>query len=162
MKRIAFFLALVLCLSSLTGILVMAEGEQASATPSLDIAYCTVPMKATVSILYAIPAAGYESTAGLKLVVTKGESSEDVLPAGVMSIKGVEHIIFEYEGLSAAEMKVSVSAHVEFGGESGETVEYSVQKFAESYSGAHGDLIDAMLAYGDAVAALVAKNAKEA
>ena len=161
MKKIALLLVLVLCLSSLTGVAAVAEGEAPAEAPSLDIALYTVPMKATVSILYAVEAAGYESVDGLKVVVTKGESSEEVLPAGVMTIDGVEYIIFEYEGLSAAEMRTTVSAHVEFGGESGASVEYSVAKFAENYKGAHIDLVAAMLAYGDAVAAMMAAKAAE-
>ena len=57
MKRIAFLLALVLCFSCFTGLMISAEGEEA--TRSLDIVSYTVPVEAgTISIYFAVPVEG--------------------------------------------------------------------------------------------------------
>lgn len=125
--------------------------------PSLDVALYTVPMKATVSILYAIKSSAVASTDGLKLVVVKGTTTSEVAPAGTMTISGEKYIIFEYTGLTASEMRTTVSAYIRCGEAQGNTVEYSVAAFAEAYAakgGQYVELVSAMLAYGDAVAKL--------
>ena len=159
MKRIALLLALVLCFSCFAGFAVSAEG----AAPSQEIEFVTVPMRATVSILYAISAEGYESLDGLKLVVDKNGATEEVAPAGTATVNGKYCIIFQYDGLSAAEMDLVVSAHVEYNGQAGEAVDYSVKTFADAYAQAGGkyvSLVEAMLRYGAAVKAMQdAKNA---
>ena len=162
MKRIALLLALVLCFSCFAcfaSFVVSAE----SAAPSQEIEFVTVPMRATVSILYAISAEGYESLDGLKLVVNKNGATDEVAPAGTATVNGKFCIIFQYDGLSAAEMELVVSAHVEYNGQAGEAVDYSVKTFADAYSAAGGkyvSLVEAMLKYGAAVKAMQdAKNA---
>ena len=161
------FLSTLLVLSLVLGacmlpVAVFAE-EESTATPdavidpSLDIALYTVPMKATVSILYAIKASSVTSTSDLKLVVVKGDKTSEVDPAGVMTISGEKYIIFEYTGLSAAEMRTTVSAYIRCGEARGTAVEYSVAAFAEAYAakgGKYVELVSAMLAYGDSVAKL--------
>ena len=158
MKRIALLLALVLCFSCFAGFAVSAEG----AAPSQDIEFVTVPMRATVSILYAISADGYNGLDGLKLVVDKNGVTSEVLPAGYANVNGKYCIIFQYDGLNAAEMELVVSAHVEYNGQAGEAVSYSVKTFAEAYAaqgGKYVDLVNAMLKYGAAVKAMQdAKN----
>ena len=140
------------------------EGEptadtDAATDPSLNIELYTVPMRATVSILYAIKSSSVTDTDDLKLVVLKGNSTSEVDPAGVMTISGEKYIIFEYTGLSASEMRTTVSAYIRHGEARGEAVEYSVATFAAAYTakgGQYVDLVSAMLAYGDSVAKLVA------
>ena len=158
MKRIALFLALVLCLSCFAGFAASAE-----VTPSQEIDFVTVPMRATVSILYAISAEGYDSLDGLKLVVDKNGKKDEVLPAGYATVNGKSCIVFQYDGLSAAEMELEVSAHVEYNGKAGTAVSYSVKTFADAYAaqgGKYVDLVNAMLKYGAAVKAMQdAKNA---
>ena len=157
MKKIAFLLVLALCLSMPVGTVAMAEGE--TATPSLEIALYTVPMRATVSILYAVEAAGYESFDGLKLLCDKGKGEEEVLPAGTLNIDGVDYIIFEYSNLAASEMDLDVTAKVSYGGATGAPVSYSVADFAQSYLAGNGSadckaLVTAMIEYGAAVKAM--------
>lgn len=157
-------LTLVMCACVLP---ISVFAEEAESTPdasteidsSLDIELYTVPMKATVSILYAIKSSGLASTDDLKLVVTKGDETVEIDPAGVMTVYGDECIIFEYTGLSAAEMRTSVSAYICQGEARGSSVECSVASFAEAYAAGGGkyvELVTAMLAYGDSVAKLVA------
>ena len=162
-KKLALLLALVLCLSSLSGIAVVAEGE-AAATPSVEIALYTVPMRATVSILYAVKAEGYASLDGLKLIADKGNGEEEVAPAGVMTLGGVRYIVFDYSNLSASEMDKKVTACIDYNGTRGNTVTYSVKDFADNYlAGEHEAkyeaLVEAMIAYGDAVKAMSAASA---
>ena len=154
MKKIALLLALVLCFSCFTGLAVSAEPTD----PSQEIELVTVPMRATVSILYAISADGYSSFDGLKLVVTKNGTATEVAPAGTTEIGGKNYIVFSYDGLSAAEMELVVSAYVDYNGATGEPVEYSVATFAESYKASGGQyvyLVEAMLKYGKAVKAML-------
>ena len=159
MKKIALLLALVLCFSCFAGFGVAAE----EAAPSQEIQFVTVPMRATVSILYAISAEGYDSLDGLKLVVDKNGTISEVAPAGTATVNGMYCIIFQYDGLSAAEMDLAVSAYVDYNGQCGEAVEYSVSAFAEDYAeqgGKYVSLVEAMLRYGAAVKAMEdAKNA---
>ena len=60
-------------------------------------------------------------------------------------------------------MELVVSAHVEYNGQAGEAVDYSVKTFADAYAQAGGkyvSLVEAMLRYGAAVKAMQdAKNA---
>ena len=161
------FTSLLLILTLLTGICllpVVSVAESAESTAidhNLDIALYTVPMKASVVILYAIKSSSVPGVNGLKLVVTKGEEPTDVLPTGRTIINGEEYIIFEYKGLSASEMRSRVSAYVCYGDARGSAVEYSVADFAEAYiakGGKYVDLVNAMLEYGDAVAKLIANS----
>ena len=161
------FTSLLLILTLLTGTCVLpvvsvAESAESTATDhNLDIALYTVPMKASVVILYAIKSSSVSGVDGLKLVVTKGEESTDVLPAGRMIYEGEEYIVFEYKGLAASEMRTSVSAYVCYGDAHGSAVEYSVADFAEAYiakGGKYVELVNAMLEYGDAVAQLNANS----
>ena len=119
----------------------------------------TVPMKATVSILYAIKTSSVTSTEDLRLVVTKGSTTSEIAPAGTMIISDETYIVFEYTGLTASEMRTTVSAYIRCGEARGNAVEYSVATFAEAYAakgGQYVELVSAMLAYGDAVAKLAA------
>lgn len=162
MKKIALLLALVLCFSCFAGFAGFGVAAE-EAEPSQKIEFVTVPMRATVSILYAISAEGYDSLDGLKLVVDKNGVTEEVLPAGTATVNGIYCIIFQYDGLSAAEMELTVSAYVDYNGQCGEAVEYSVSAFAEDYAeqgGKYVSLVEAMLRYGAAVKAMEdAKNA---
>lgn len=164
MKKFIFLLALVLCLSSLSGIAVIAEDDVAS--PSVEIAIYTVPMKATVSILYAIEADGYMSFDELKLVADKGSGEEFIAPSGVLTKDGVRYIVFEYSNLSASEMDKRVTACVEYNGNRGKAVSYSVADFAASYASGNGSeknkaMVAAMIAYGDAVKAMAEAKTAE-
>ena len=156
MKRIALLLALVLCFSCFAGFAGFAVNAE-EAAPSQEIQFVTVPMRATVSILYAISAEGYDSLDGLKLVVDKNGTISEVAPAGTATVNGMYCIIFQYDGLSAAEMDLAVSASVDYNGQAGESVDYSVKTFAYAYSAAGGkyvSLVEAMLKYGAAVKAM--------
>ena len=168
MKRIALLLALVLCFSCFTGLMVSAEDE--AATRSLDIVSYTVPVEAgTISIYFAVAVEGWtEDGAYLHLEVKKGDGdfifygNYDVA-RGHKTINGKRCLILEYSGLSAAEMDVEVSARFRttVAGEViyGETFTTSVRQFANDYKangGKYTALVDAMLVYGDAVKALSA------
>ena len=153
---LVFALAFSVCMLPVTSV---AESTAPTVIdPDLDIDLYTVPMRASVVILYAIRSSSVPSTDGLRLVVTKGESSCDVLPAGRTVIDGEEYVVFEYKGLSAAEMRTEVSAYICCGEARGNSVEYSVADFAEAYAASGGryvDLVSSMLEYGDAVAELL-------
>ena len=168
MKRIAFLLALVLCFSCFTGLMVSAEDEVATRT--LDIVSYTVPVEAgTISIYFAVPVAGWvDDGAYLHLEVKKGDG-EYVLYTNTNSARGHKYIggqrciIFEYSGLTAAEMDVEVTARIRanINGEAtyGAELTTSVTQFADAYKakgGQHTALVDAMLAYGEAVKAFQA------
>ena len=168
MKRIALLLALVLCFSCFTGLMVSAEDE--AATRSLDIVSYTVPVEAgTISIYFAVPVAGWaEEGKYLHLEVKKGDGdfifygNYDVA-RGYKYIGGQKCIIFEYSGLTAAEMDVEVTARIRTAvdGETafGAELTTSVRQFASDYKtqgGKYTALVDAMLVYGDAVKALSA------
>ena len=168
MKRIAFLLALVLCFSCFTGLMISAEDEVATRT--LDIVSYTVPVEAgAISIYFAVPVAGWaEEGKYLHLEVKKGDGdfifygNYDVA-RGFKYIGGQKCIIFEYSGLTAAEMDVEVTARIRttVDGEVlyGAELTTSVRQFASDYKtqgGKYTALVDAMLAYGDAVKALSA------
>ena len=156
----------LITLAAATALLCVGAGfavNAEEAAPSQEIQFVTVPMRATVSILYAISAEGYDSLDGLKLVVNKNGTISEVAPAGTATVNGMYCIIFQYDGLSAAEMDLTVSAYVDYNGQAGEAVEYSVSAFAEDYAaqgGKYVSLVEAMLRYGAAVKAMQdAKNA---
>ena len=168
MKRIAFLLALVLCFSCFTGLMISAEGEEA--TRSLDIVSYTVPVEAgTISIYFAVAVEGWNAEGEyLHLEVKKGDGdfvfygNYDVA-RGFKYIGGQKCLIFEYSGLTAAEMDVEVTARIRtaIDGETiyGAELTTSVRGFADAYKtqgGKYTTLVDAMLAYGDAVKALYA------
>ena len=158
-KNLAFLLAVVLAFSCLLGL------SATAAEPSNEIAMVTVPMRATVSILYAVEAAGYADSAAVSVVITAKDGNvldeaEAAKNLGVYQIDGVDYILFEYSNLEAADMEVEVTAKVE-GGNS--TVTYSVAKFAEEYVAQYAGnadyaeevkLVNSMIAYGEAVAAM--------
>lgn len=153
-KKLALLLAVALVFTCMLGLSATAE------TPSDEIAMVTVPMRATVSILYAVEAAGYNDPANVSVVIIAkgGETVEDTAEnLGVYNIDGKDYILFEYSNLSAADMRTTVTAKVAGGTK---TVEYSVEKFATDYEAANPDktaeitLLNKMLAYGDAVAAM--------
>ena len=168
MKRIAFLLALVLCFSCFVGIIASAEGETAS--PSLDIVAYTVPVEAgTISVYFAVAVEGWaDDGAYLHLEVKKGDGefvsySNSKYARGHKTLDGKRCIILEYPGLTAAEMDVEITARIRgaVGGEPtyGEEVTTSVRQFANDYKangGKYTALVDAMLAYGDAVKAFQA------
>ena len=151
-KRIALFLVLVLCVSALS---VLATAEESTA-PSLDIAYYTGPMRATVSILYAVEYAGdvYLMVDGARLDAI-GTLTKD-LGTGEKT-----YLIFEYN-LNANQMAKEVSAYATNGTDAGKTVTYSVNEFLDAYAAKyegeeskanHVQLVKDMKAYGEAVAA---------
>ena len=168
MKRIAFLLALVLCLSCIAGTVAFAEGE--TATRSLDIAFYTVPVEAgTISIYFAVPVEGWNSNgAYLHLEVKKGDGDyvfyhHDNVARGTIEKNGKTYLVFEYDGLTAAEMDVEVTARIRttIDGETlrGAELTTSVRQFANAYKangGKYTALVDAMLAYGEAVKAFQA------
>ena len=168
MKRIAFLLALVLCFSCFTGLMISAEDEVA--TPSLDIVSYTVPVEAgAISIYFAVPVEGWaDDGAYLHLEVKKGDGeyasySNANSARGYKYIGGQKCIIFEYSGLTAAEMDVEVTARIytTVDGETAYGAEFttSVKGFADAYKAKGGQytaLVDAMLAYGEAVKAFQA------
>lgn len=154
-KKIALLLALALCLSMLAGMTVAAEGETAP-----KIAYYTVPMRATVCILYAVSADSYD---GVAVKVTKSGSSvaEDAVCKGLSEINGKEYLIFEYE-LAASEMSTKVEAYATNGTQNSEPVTYSVNEFLDNYVESYRSveakakfvkLAQAMKAYGEAISA---------
>jgi len=163
-KRILLLLALAICISSLVGISVSAEE---TSSPS-EIAYCTVPMTATVSIYFAVPADSDNPAAegtSLKVEAWKGEDGKHTVlsPAGYLEIYGKMHIIFVYDNLAASEMETIVNAKV-VGGES--VVSISVKQWADAYIAANKDnanyqnhvsLVESMLKYGEAIVALTQK-----
>ena len=168
MKRISLLLAFVLCFSCFTGLMISAEDE--AATRSLDIVSYTVPVEAgTISIYFAVPVEGWvEEGKYLHLEVKKGDGdfifygNYDVA-RGYKYIGGQKCIIFEYSGLTAAEMDVEVTARIRttVDGETafGAELTTSVRQFASDYKaqgGKYTALVDAMLVYGDAVKALSA------
>ena len=163
MKKIAMLLVFSLLLGALFGFTVSAEEI---AEPSVEIAFYTVPMRATVSIFYAVKADGYTSDSEVVLCAQKENSSEvyEVPPSGVTTIGGERYLVFEFSELSAAEMDVSVTAYVRHGDRTSESPKtYSVMDFADAYANGNGSeknkaLVAAMIAYGDAVKALTSKE----
>ena len=160
-KRFLFLLVAVVALCSLVGISAVAADSE----PSVEIAYYTVPMRASVEILYAVPADNYSVNSdgtvdGLSLLVWKGsEGSVDnacsVKSSGVADINGKPHIVFVYDQLGAHQMGLKVCARVSYNGRLGSAVNYSVKDFAASYDGAYKSLVAALIKYGNAIEALV-------
>ena len=153
-KNLALLLAVALAFTCMLGFGATAE-ESAS-----DV-LVTVPMRATVSILYAVKAADSE---GVSVLITRKDNVELDAPEaatrldGTYEIGGVEYILFEYSNLAASEMRTSVTATI---GE--KTVTYSVAQFVADYTAQYAEnaeyakqvtLVEKMLAYGDAVAAM--------
>ena len=152
-KNLALLLAVALAFTCMLGFGVTAEESAA------DI-LVTVPMKATVSILYAVKATGND---GANVVITtKGEetglSDAATRLDGTYEIGGVEYILFEYSNLAASEMGVQVTAEI-----NGKSVTYSVAEFLTAYAAQYAEnpeyvkqvkLVESMLAYGEAVAAM--------
>ena len=159
-RRLVLLLALAFIFASLAGLTALAD----DAEPSVEISYYTVPMTATVEILYAIPADGYDvnpdgTVDGLSLLVWKGaegtaDTAVKLSSQGIMNIKGKNHLVFVYDGLDADEMDVKVYARVSFGDRLGSTKVYSVKDFAASYNGEHKSLVAALIKYGNAIKTL--------
>ena len=152
-KNLALLLAVALAFTCMLGFGVTAE-------ESADDILVTVPMKATVSILYAVKAADNDSAT--VVITAKGEetglSDAATRLDGTYKIGDVEYILFEYSNLAASEMDVVVTAQI---GE--KTVKYSVAQFGAAYIAQYGEnleyakqvkLVKSMLAYGAAVAAM--------
>ena len=142
-KNLAFLLAVVLAFTCVLGL------GAAAAEAKAPVIYTTVPMRATVSILYAVKAAELD---GAALYVQKngGEAVALTNPK-----EEGEYLIFEYSNLSAAEMETKVKVYVE--GYEADAKTYSVADFlnkyiAENENSANGKLAKAMLDYGAAVA----------
>ena len=168
MKRIAFLLALVLCFSCFVGIIASAEGETTS--PSLDIVAYTVPVEAgAISVYFAVAVEGWaDDGAYLHLEVKKGDGDyvfyhHDTFARGTIEKNGKKYLVFEYDGLTAAEMDVEVTAHIRTTIDDetlrGADLTTSVKQFADAYKangGKYTALVEAMLEYGDAVKALQA------
>ena len=160
-KHLAFTIVIAMLLSMLVGLTAFAN----DAEPSVEIEYYTVPMTATVEMLYAVPAEGYDinddgTVDGLYLLVWKGaegsvESAEKIQSCGFMRIDGVKHLIFRYDGLGAHEMGVKAYARISYNGRLGSTKSYSVKDFAASYDGKYEDLVASFIKYGNAVETLV-------
>ena len=152
-KNLALLLAVALAFTCMLGFGVTAE-------ESADDILVTVPMKATVSILYAVKAAGNDDatvviTAKDDVALDAPEAAEKL---GAYQIGGVDYILFEYSNLAASDMDVVVTAQI---GE--KTVKYSVAQFGAAYIAQYGEnpeyakqvkLVESMLAYGAAVAAM--------
>jgi len=162
-KKIALLSALLMVVAAFAGLTALAE----DAEPSVEIAYYTVPMTATVEIFYAIPADGYDvnpdgTVDGLSLLVWEGaegtaDTAVKLSSEGVTSINGRNHLVFVYDGLDAGEMDVKVYARASFGDRLGSTKVYSVKDFAASYNGEHKSLVAALIKYGNAIKALAEK-----
>ena len=184
-NRISLILVVALLLSSLVGLTAVAEGSRSSAAPSYEIAAFNVSVKANVELLFAVPAAGYEinddgSVDNLQVLVWKegkanGAYNKDdavtngaVLNSkGVLSIGGVYHLVFTYNGLSASEMADTVYVRTLYTAENGmrsysEIHDYSIAEFANTYLNKDGvknkPLIEAMIDYGHFVAAYAEKT----
>lgn len=168
-KHLVIIVAIAMLLMMLIGLTAFANDAEPAADieptaniePSVEIEYYTVPMTATVEILYAVPMEGYEvnpdgSVDGLYLLVWKGaegsvESAEKIQSCGFMTINGRQHLIFRYEGLGAHEMGVRAYARISYNGRLGTTKSYSVKDFAASYDGEYKSLVAALIKYGNAI-----------
>ena len=114
-KNLALLLAVALAFTCMLGFGVTAE-------ESADDILVTVPMKATVSILYAVKAVGNDDatvviTAKDGVALDAPEAAEKL---GTYQIGGVDYILFEYSNLAASEMDVVVTAKI-----GDKTVKYS-------------------------------------
>ena len=157
-KNLALLLAVALAFTCMLGFGATAE-ESAS-----DV-LVTVPMRATVSILYAVKAADNEDATVLitaKNGVALG-APEAATKIDDYEIGGVKYILFEYSNLAASEMRTSVTATI-----GGKVVTYSVADFVADYTAQYTGteyakqvtLVEKMLAYGDAVAEMNKEEAK--
>ena len=158
-KNLALLLAVALAFTCMLGFGATAE-ESAS-----DV-LVTVPMRATVSILYAVKAAGNEDASVLitaKNGVALGAPEAATKIDDDYDIGGVKYILFEYSNLTASEMRTSVTATID-----GKVVTYSVADFVADYTAQYTGteyakqvtLVEKMLAYGDAVAEMNKEEAK--
>lgn len=143
-KNLALLLAVVLVFTSMLGLSVSATEADA------PVIYTTVPMRATVSILYAVKA-----DREVELVATKADGEPETLTS-FKNENGVYY--FEYSNLSAAEMETKVTVYV--AGHQDSAVSYSVADFLNAYIAKHtvddvvdtnGTLAQKMLDYGTAV-----------
>ena len=158
MKKIALLLLLAICISVL-GITV-SSAETAATDPALEIAFYTVPMRASVSILYAVEKYNDRTVyvvADGKQAKFRGELTQN-LGGGEKT-----YLIYECE-LDAKDMSKEVTAYVVDATDTtktGTTITYSVNTFLDSYIArynddatktAYVDLVKAMKAYGEAIA----------
>ena len=172
-KSLSLILAIVLVLSSLACMTVVGGAAEAETTPSQEIAFYNISLKANTCLLFAVPADGYAVKAdgtvdNLQLLVWEGDSAsglynkkdatakgEVVEASGKTTIGEKEYVVFSYSGLSASQMTETVYVRTLYtnarGDRSyGEVYDYSVAEFAMTYNGSKADLVNKMLAYGDA------------
>ncbi len=182
-KILALLLVAVLTLTAMTGLTLASSAEGETEAMSQEIKYFNVSLKTNVELLFAVPAAGYETTTDgdgnttvpLQLLVwkeasasgryNKADSNVAVLETkGTLVINGVNHYVFTYDGLSAAEMSKVVYARALYTNEKGfrtygDVYDYSIAEFANSYlnrdaeNAAYVELVEAMMDYGHLVAA---------
>ena len=178
-KKLALLIATVLAISTIFSLAPVASAsEEATVAPSQEIKYFNVSIMADVELLFAVPAAGYtyDKDAGftdVKLLVWEDASSSGnylyndenavtLTPElGAASIGGVQHVVFKYSDLSAAEMSKVVYARAVYTDEKGlrsygDLYDYSIAEFANNYLSspdtAHKSLVESMMDYGYFVA----------
>jgi len=181
-KILALLLVAVLTLTAMTGLTLASSAEGETEVMSQEIKYFNVSLKTNVELLFAVPAAGYETTTDgegnttvpLQLLVwksasasgrySKADSNVAILETkGTLVINGVNHYVFTYDGLSAAEMSKVVYARALYTNEKGfrtygDVYDYSIAEFANSYlnrdaeNAAYVELVEAMMDYGHLVA----------
>ena len=175
-KNLAFLLVVIFVLTAVLGVAPIASAEEEEiAAPSTEIAYFNISLRVGATLLFAVPSEGYTvnpdgTVDNLKLLITNdcnnkgigGVADGELLEAsGKYMIGGKEHIVFEYSGLAANELVEIVYARTLYIDENGfynygEAKGYSVTEFLKKYNGTDedvNDLIDMLLAYGDAAIA---------
>ena len=178
MKRIlALLLAVALVFTAMIGLgsVSIAEGESEM---SQEIKYFNVSLKTNVELLFAVPAANYQTetdadgnvSVPLQLLVwkeasasghyNKADSNVTVLEAeGQLTVNGEKCYIFTYDGLTAKEMSKVVYARALYTNEKGfrtygDVYDYSIAEFVNGYlnrsdeESAYKDLVEAMMDYG--------------
>ena len=184
-KNLAFLLVVIFVLTAVLGVAPMASAEEEEiAAPSTEIAYFNISLRVGATLLFAVPSEGYTvnpdgTVDNLKLLITNdcnnkgigGVADGELLEAsGKYMIGDKEHIVFEYSGLAANELAEIVYARTLFIDENGfynygEAKGYSITEFLKKYNGTDedvNDLIDMLLAYGDAAIAYKPKAGAKA
>ena len=178
-KSLSLLLAIVLVLSSLACLTVVGGAAEESTLPNQEIAFYNISLKTNTRILFAVPLADEFTSKNLQLLVWKGDSASGlynrkdavnngaiVEPSGKITLAEKDYIIFSYAGLSASEMTKTVYARTLYTNARGdrsysEVYDYSVTEFAMTYSGDLSDLVEKMLAYGDACEAHFSESAAQ-
>ena len=181
-KNLALLLVVVLAMTAVLGLAPIASAEGETSTTAPKIEYFNVSLRVGATLLFAVPADGYNINAdgtvdNLKLLVTKdaeiglgGVYDSELLEAsGKYMIGDKKYVIFEYSGLAANELNEIVYARpvrVNNGFYSyGEAQSYSITEFLKRYEGTDAGingLIDSLLAYGDAAIAYSANEGTKA